>query len=36
MTFILKILTGDNMYNIAKKKITDNDMNKLRNIFYRK
>ena len=36
MYFILKRLSGDNMYNIAKKKITDNDMNKLRNIFYRK
>ena len=36
MYFILKRLSGDNMYNIAKKKITDNDMNKLRDIFYRK
>lgn len=35
MYFILKRLTGDSMYNISSKKITDKKMNDLRKAFYR-
>lgn len=36
MYFILKRLTGHEMYKIAKEKITDKRMNDLRKVFYRK
>lgn len=35
MYFILKRLSGDTMYDISRKKITDKKMNDLRKVFYR-